>query len=104
MNLEKAFIKYCSQEKLLENKNQLYTITLLNKFYKNNKLTLFNLFKKYLNKSKKNAFYLTGDVGVGKTMILDFFYNNINIPKQRFHFNEFMISFHDFRHDYEKKK
>ena len=103
MNLEKAFIKYCSQEKLLENKNQLYTITLLNKFYKNNKLTLFNLFKKYLNKSKKNAFYLTGDVGVGKTMILDFFYNNINIPKQRFHFNEFMISFHDFRHDYEKK-
>jgi cell division protein ZapE len=36
-------------------------------------------------------------------MILDFFYNNIGIPKQRFHFNEFMISFHDFRHYYEKK-
>jgi hypothetical protein len=65
MNLEKAFIKHCSQEKLLENKNQFYTITLLNKFYKNNKLTLFNLFKKYLNISKKYAFYLPGDVGVG---------------------------------------
>ena len=104
MNLEKAFIKYCAQEKLLENKNQLYTITLLNKFYNNNKLSLLNLFRKHLIKSKKTAFYLTGDVGVGKTMILDFFYNNLNTPRTRFHFNEFMIKFHDFRYEYEKTK
>jgi len=29
-------------------------------------------------------------------MILNFFYNNLNCKKQRFHFNEFMIGFHDF--------
>jgi cell division protein ZapE len=104
MNLETAFIKYCKENKFLENKKQLHTIVLLGKFYENNKSGFFNLFKKLLSKSKKKAFYLTGDVGVGKTMILDFFYNHINIPKKRFHFNEFMINFHDFRHEYEKNK
>ena len=29
-------------------------------------------------------------------MILNFFYNNFNGSKQRLHFNEFMIGFHDF--------
>ena len=29
-------------------------------------------------------------------MILNFFYENFELPKQRIHFNEFMISFHDF--------
>tara|TARA_B100000795_G_scaffold110271_1_gene81412 strand:- start:113 stop:967 length:855 start_codon:yes stop_codon:yes gene_type:complete len=31
-------------------------------------------------------------------MILNFFYENFNQTKQRFHFNEFMISFHNFIH------
>ena len=35
-------------------------------------------------------------MGVGKTMILNFFYENFYFSKQRVHFNEFMISFHDF--------
>ena len=52
----------------------------------------------FIFKKKKNmlGFYLQGDVGVGKTMILNFFYENFNQSKQRLHFNEFMISFHDF--------
>ena len=29
-------------------------------------------------------------------MILNFFYENLKFKKQRLHFNEFMISFHDF--------
>ena len=29
-------------------------------------------------------------------MILNFFFDNFNLTKQRFHFNEFMINFHDF--------
>ena len=37
-----------------------------------------------------------GDVGVGKTMILNFFFNRLNEKKMRLHFNEFMIKFHDF--------
>ena len=39
---------------------------------------------------------MQGDVGVGKTMILNFFYENFNQTKHRLHFNEFMINFHDF--------
>jgi len=31
-------------------------------------------------------------------MILDHFYNNLNLKKKRSHFNEFMIGFHDYRH------
>ena len=103
MNLEETFIKHCSKNKFLTNENQIHTIKLLDRFYNHNKFNLFNFFKKILYKSKKNAFYLTGDVGVGKTMILDFFFNNTNIPKTRFHFNEFMIKFHDFRHEHEKR-
>jgi predicted ATPase len=36
-----------------------------------------------------------GDVGVGKTMILNFFYDEIENKKLRLHFNEFMIRFHN---------
>ena len=45
-----------------------------------------------------------GGVGVGKTMLLDFFYKNFNQSKQRLHFNEFMISFHDFVFQNKKNK
>ena len=37
-----------------------------------------------------------GDVGVGKTMILNFFFKVLKEKKLRLHFNEFMIKFHDF--------
>ena len=32
-------------------------------------------------------------------MILNFAYNNLKIKKYRQHFNQFMINFHDFRHE-----
>ncbi len=99
MKLKTNFLNYCKDKKLQLNKNQIIVIDLLNKFYKKNRFTFINFF----NKDKKLSFYLSGDVGVGKTMILDFFYNLINLSKQRFHFNEFMINFHNFRHKYEKE-
>jgi cell division protein ZapE len=49
------------------------------------------------------GFYLHGDVGVGKTMILDFFFKQLEIKKIKVHFNEFMISFHDFMFENDKK-
>ena len=95
-NLKKDFSNYCKVNKLKINNNQIRVIELLIKFYINcfNK-SFFSFFK---NKDKKLGFYLFGDVGVGKTMLLNFFYENLDIPKQRLHFNEFMISFHDFSH------
>ena len=95
MNLNKLFINYCKKNNLERNPNQLDLIEKLNQFYNLN----FN--KSFLKKifSKNNSklgFYLQGDVGVGKTMILNFFYENFKFTKHRIHFNEFMISFHDF--------
>ena len=95
MNFKKLFLNYCKKNNLEINPNQLDLIDELNLFYNQN----FNksLLKKIFDKqNSKIGFYLQGDVGVGKTMILNFFYNNFDKTKQRFHFNEFMISFHDF--------
>jgi len=79
------------------NDSQITTIKAINEFYRSNfdYSFLLNLFSK---KNNNLGFYLQGDVGVGKTMILNFFYENFNQTKQRFHFNEFMISFHNFIH------
>ena len=95
MNLNKLFLSYCKINNLEINPSQLGSIEELSLFYTQN----FNksLLKKIFTKQNyKTGFYLQGDVGVGKTMILNFFYNNFDKTKQRFHFNEFMISFHDF--------
>ena len=95
MNLNKLFLSYCKINNLEINPSQLGSIYELNLFYNQN----FNksLLKKIFTKQNyKTGFYLQGDVGVGKTMILNFFYNKFDKTKQRFHFNEFMISFHDF--------
>ena len=95
-NLKDDFFNYCKTNKLEINYNQIRIIELLTKFYISSfEKSFFNFFKK---KNKKLGFYLFGDVGVGKTMLLNFFYKNIDIPKQRLHFNEFMISFHNFCH------
>ena len=81
---------------------QLKVLDLLIKFYKNEKF-LKKILSKFFKSEKKLGFYLQGGVGVGKTMLLNFFFDNLEIPKQRKHFNEFMIEFHDFRHDYKLK-
>ena len=103
MNLNKLFIEHCKKNNLEINSNQLDLIEELNQFYNLN----FN--KSFLKKifSKKDSlpgFYLQGDVGVGKTMILNFFYESLRYKKKRLHFNEFMISFHDFVFQNKKDK
>ena len=95
MNLKNLFLNHCKSKKLEINSNQIKAIEVINKFYQNNfKHNFFTSL--FLKKEKIPGFYLQGDVGVGKTMILNFFYENFNQPKRRLHFNEFMISFHDF--------
>ena len=95
MNLKKLFINHCENNKYEINQRQLNIIDDLKNFYKDNfdKLFLSKIFKK---KNYKSGFYLVGDVGVGKTMILNFFFNQLKEKKLRLHFNEFMIRFHDF--------
>ena len=72
MNLNKSFLNYCKKNNLEINPNQLDLIEELNLFYNQN----FNksLLKKIFTKqNSKTGFYLQGDVGLGKTMILNFF-------------------------------
>ena len=95
MNLNKLFLSYCKINNLEINPNQLGSIEDLNLIYNQNFNKSF-LKKIFTKQNYKTGFYLQGDVGVGKTMILNFFYNKFDKTKQRFHFNEFMISFHDF--------
>ena len=95
MNFTKLSLTPCKTHNLEINPNQINLIEELDNFYNLN----FNksFFKKIFSTKDNNiGFYLQGDVGVGKTMILNFFYENFNFSKQRLHFNEFMISFHDF--------
>ena len=95
MNLKNSFLEYCKINKFEINKDQLSVIDHLDIYFKKNfKQSIFsNLFKK---KETKIGFYLVGDIGVGKTMILNFFFEKLKVKKLRLHFNEFMINFHDF--------
>jgi len=98
---EKKFINYCNEQKLEVNTNQVDVIQKLEQYFQNNFKSFFSeLFSK---QSLKKGFYLYGDVGVGKTMILDYFFNQVDEKKLRQHFNEFMLNFHDFVHEQKEK-
>ena len=94
------FLKFCTEQKFQKNIEQIKTLNLLIKFYKNENFFTKILLKFSLKPKKILGFYLYGGVGVGKTMLLNFFFDNLKAPKIRKHFNEFMIELHDFRHNY----
>ena len=95
--LEKKFNIYCTSENLEINHYQLKVIDKLQNFYNENFKSFFSNF--FLKSSAKKSFYLYGGVGVGKTMLLNFFFYEIKKKKQRLHFNEFMLNFHNFVHE-----
>ena len=102
MNLKKSFLNLCENKEYEVNENQISIVEKLSEYYNLN----FNqsLIKKiFKDKNKKSGFYLVGDVGVGKTMILNFFFNSLKEKKYRLHFNEFMIKFHEFIFENKKK-
>ena len=95
--LQNSFKEFCKINKLEENTQQVKIINLLEKFL-NNKETILS---RFIKKKEKLCFYLYGEVGVGKTMLLNFAFEKLKKRKYRQHFNEFMINFHNFR--YKKK-
>ena len=101
-NLEDKFNQYCNSKNFEINENQFLVIKKLQDYYKKN---FKSYFLKFFSKDYfKKGFYLYGDVGVGKTMILNFFFDHIKEKKLRLHFNEFMLSFHDFVHERKDQK
>ena len=101
-SFSEKFVNYCNSENFEINENQIIVVKKIQDYYKKNfKSFLSSLFsKEYLKKS----FYLYGDVGVGKTMVLNFFFNEVKEKKLRLHFNEFMLNFHNFVHENKNKK
>ena len=95
IDFKKKVEEFCKLKKFERNEKQIEIVNLLEKFLNNKKKSL--LFIK--NKNFKSCFYLHGNVGVGKTMILNFAYDIVKVNKMKSHFNEFMIKFHDFRHE-----
>ena len=93
LNLQQSFLRFCKINQFEINAKQVEVINLLEKFISSKK-NLLDFFKK----NRKLCFYLHGGVGVGKTMLLNFFYSKIKNKKVRMHFNEFMINFHNYRH------
>ena len=93
LNLQQSFLRFCKINQFEINAKQVEIINLLEKFISSKK-NLLDFFKK----DRKLCFYLHGGVGVGKTMLLNFFYSKIKNKKVRMHFNEFMINFHNYRH------
>ncbi|MDA9682014.1 cell division protein ZapE [Candidatus Pelagibacter sp.] len=100
--LQKEFISYCNNQQLEVNSYQIDVIVRLEQYYQRNFQSYF--LKLFSKKSFKKGFYLYGDVGVGKTMILNFFFDHLKEKKLRLHFNEFMLSFHNFVHEKKEKE
>ena len=83
--LQKEFISHCNSQQLEVHSNQIEVINKLEQYYQENFQSY--LLKFFLKKTSKKGFYLYGDVGVGKTMILNFFFDHLKEKKLRLHFN-----------------
>ena len=93
-SLQNSFIEFCHSNKFEINKKQIEIVESLEDFLnKKNKLISF------FSQIDKKCFYLYGNVGVGKTMLVSQVYDQVKTKKMKSHFNEFMINFHDFRHE-----
>ena len=92
-SLQNSFREFCNSNKFEINKKQIEVVKSLEDFL-NTKKKLISFF----SKTDKHCFYLYGNVGVGKTMIVNQVYEQVKAKKMKAHFNEFMINFHDFRH------
>jgi len=100
--LEDEFNIFCNDNNLEKNINQIQIIKKLENYKKNNfKSFISKIFSKKIN---QKCFYLFGDVGVGKTMIFNFFFEKIKEKKLRIHFNQFMLNFHNFVYEKKDKK
>ena len=97
LSFEKKFKSHCKKQNLEINSSQIDLLKKLQEYHQGNFQSLIS--KIFKSQSFKKGFYLYGDVGVGKTMILDFFFDQLDHKKLRLHFNEFMLSFHNFVHE-----
>lgn len=105
-----SYIEEIKNKKIIYDHKQEMIIKKLDNFYLNIKnqekeniffSDIFNFFKK----EKKLGFYIWGDVGRGKTYLIDKFYINLDIKKKiRLHYHHFMKFLHNKLKENEGKK
>ncbi len=62
-------------------------------------------FKNFFSSAAPKSFYIYGDVGRGKSMLMKLFFNSLHkTPKIYFHFNSFMQLLHETLRDIRKEK
>lgn len=52
-------------------------------------------FSRFTKRKSVNGLYVWGNVGIGKTFLMDCFYHCLTIPKLRLHFHQFMLQTHE---------
>ena len=96
------FKNHCLNNNFEKNSFQKDLVIRLSKFtsHFNNKSSWL---KRFFKSKEKSGYYIYGSVGVGKTMIINLYYEFINVNKKKYHFNQFMIDVHKFIHENQKK-
>ena len=95
-SFKQSFESFCKKNSIKKNSEQLDLVEKFDEFHaiiKDDKTLLKKIFSKA---PQKLGYYVYGDVGVGKTMICNEFYQYLEIKKKKTHFNKFMIEVHDF--------
>jgi predicted ATPase len=93
--LKDAYQKYILEKEYKEDKNQLKLIDLLTQFslqIEKSKTLIDKLFNKNYS-LKRGGVYLWGKVGRGKTLVLNLFFENLQVKnKLKQHFYEFIVT------------
>lgn len=84
---------------------QLHAIEKLDKIFTAlNQPVKKRLFKRKSKKQSVTGLYLWGSVGIGKTYLMDLFYDCATFPKMRMHFFTFMHNIHKQLHEHQGQK
>jgi cell division protein ZapE len=99
LNITEAFKKYTKKHSLQKNVNQEDLIKTLDTLTEQLKPSFLKSVTSIFQSKKPKGFYLYGDVGAGKTMIVNFFLEYLNHPRVlKTHFNKFMVDIHNKLH------
>ncbi|NCU49254.1 MAG: cell division protein ZapE, partial [Candidatus Fonsibacter lacus] len=105
LNITEAFKKYTKKNSLQKNINQEDLIKTLDTLTEQLKPSFLKSVTSIFSSKKPKGFYLYGDVGAGKTMIINFFLEYLNHPRVlKTHFNKFMVDIHNKLHKLKNEK
>lgn len=102
LKIDQAFKKFSKKQGLIPNPAQLELVKNLENLIEDTKPSLLSSLGNIFANKKTKGFYLYGEVGSGKTMIINLFLDQFkNLRIYRAHFNKFMVDVHNRLH---KKK